>query len=210
MRGRCALWRERRQRERRDSQRARGDRGRAGRGRNCRSSRRRRGRRAMRSIAPCGISKPSWPVCAPMCWRGSIAWRWRSRPHAVAGKRPRRWRRRRRRPLARPVLKVKLGGAGDPARIAGRAGGGARGALASVDANQAGRLEDCPTFAACQAAGVASSNSHRRRAPMRRWRRRGRPVPGCADESVHDRAGLDPLHATATIASTSSSRRQAG
>ncbi len=94
---------------------------------------------------------------------------------------------------ARPVLKVKLGGAGDPARIAAVRAAAPEAHLI-VDANEAWRPEDLPEFfAACQAAGVAlieqplPAGADAALATIRR------PVPVCADESVHDRAELAAL-----------------
>ncbi len=98
-----------------------------------------------------------------------------------------------RRAGGRPLLKVKLAGAGDEARLlAVRAG--APDAMLIVDANEAWLPEDLARMIdACAAAGVAlieqplpagadaalASVEHR--------------VPICADESVHDRAGLASL-----------------
>jgi L-alanine-DL-glutamate epimerase-like enolase superfamily enzyme len=93
----------------------------------------------------------------------------------------------------RPVLKVKLAGAGDPARLkAVRAA--APEAELIVDANEAWTPENLEVnFAACAEAGVALVEQ-----PLpadadallavKRW-----PVPVCADESVHDRHGLAAL-----------------
>ncbi len=93
----------------------------------------------------------------------------------------------------RPVLKIKLAGAGDPARIAAvRAA--APDAELIVDANEAWTQDDlAPCFAACAAAGVALVEQ-----PLPAGRDSAlasikRPIPVCADESVHDRAGLAAL-----------------
>lgn len=93
----------------------------------------------------------------------------------------------------RPLLKVKLGGAGDPERIAAVRDGAPDSSLI-VDANEAWTddlLEPC--LAACRAAGVELIEQ---------------PLPAgkddaltgldagillCADESVHDRSTLDAL-----------------
>jgi L-alanine-DL-glutamate epimerase-like enolase superfamily enzyme len=95
----------------------------------------------------------------------------------------------------RPVLKVKLAGAGDAERLAAvRAA--APDAELIVDANEAWRPETLDeNFAACAAAGVSLVEQ-----PLpsgadsalegRRW-----PVAVCADESVHDRNGLAALRA---------------
>ena len=91
------------------------------------------------------------------------------------------------------MLKVKLAGAGDPERLAAvRAA--APDAELIVDANEAWRPEDLEGIFRRLRGGRAWrwSNSRCRPATMRRWRRK-RPVPVCADESVHDRAGLAAL-----------------
>ncbi|WP_374547321.1 N-acetyl-D-Glu racemase DgcA [Rhodoblastus sp.] len=93
----------------------------------------------------------------------------------------------------RPVLKVKLAGAGDSARLAAVRAAAPEAELI-VDANEAWRPENLDeNFAACAAAGVALVEQ-----PLpagadallaeRRW-----PVAICADESVHDRKGLAAL-----------------
>ena len=94
---------------------------------------------------------------------------------------------------ARPVLKIKLAGAGDPERIAAvrRA---APEAQLIVDANEAWAESDLAGhFAACAAAGVALIEQ-----PLPAGRDEAlahliRPIPVCADESVHDREGLEAL-----------------
>ena len=93
----------------------------------------------------------------------------------------------------RPVLKIKLAGEGDSARLAAVRKAAPEAELI-VDANEAWRPEDLEqNFAACAEAGVALVEQ-----PLpaqadsalaaRRW-----PVPVCADESVHDRHGLAEL-----------------
>jgi L-alanine-DL-glutamate epimerase-like enolase superfamily enzyme len=93
----------------------------------------------------------------------------------------------------RPVLKVKLAGEGDAARLAAVRVGAPDSELI-VDANEAWRPENLDeNFAACAAAGVSLVEQ-----PLpagaddalagRRW-----PVAVCADESVHDREGLAAL-----------------
>lgn len=93
----------------------------------------------------------------------------------------------------RPLLKVKLAGAGDPARIAAVRAAAPEATLV-VDANEswsAATLEE--NLAACAAAGVAlveqplPAGADASLAAIRR------PIPVCADESVHDRAGLAAL-----------------
>ncbi|MCJ2014572.1 N-acetyl-D-Glu racemase DgcA [Methylobacterium sp. J-076] len=94
---------------------------------------------------------------------------------------------------ARPLLKVKLGGDGDPARIAAvRAG--APGARLIVDANEAWRPENLEAnLAACVAAGVALIEQPLPADADALLAGIPHPVPICADESLHDRAGLDAL-----------------
>ncbi len=93
----------------------------------------------------------------------------------------------------RPLLKIKLAGHDDSARLAAVRAAAPEAELI-VDANEAWPPEDLErNFAACAAAGVAMVEQ-----PLpaqqdsllaeRRW-----PVPVCADESVHDRQGLEAL-----------------
>ena len=93
----------------------------------------------------------------------------------------------------RPVLKIKLAGAGDPARIAAvRAA--APDAQLIVDANEAWAEADLEShFAACAAAGVALVEQPLPAGQDAALARVTRPIPVCADESVHDRAGLAAL-----------------
>ena len=93
----------------------------------------------------------------------------------------------------RPLLKVKLGGSGDEARIAAvrRAAPNAR---LIVDANEAWAEADLePTMAACAAAGVElieqplPAGSDAALSAIRRV------VPVCADESLHTAADLPAL-----------------
>ena len=93
----------------------------------------------------------------------------------------------------RPILKVKLGGPGDPARIAA-VRGAAPGARLLVDANEAWTPETLgANFAACAAAGVElveqplPAGQDEALAGMRR------PVAVCADESLHVAADLPRL-----------------
>ena len=94
---------------------------------------------------------------------------------------------------ARPLLKVKLGGAGDPERLAAvrRA---APGAELIVDANEGWTEADlAENIAACAEAGVTlveqplPADNDAALATM------ARPLKMCADESVHDRASLARL-----------------
>jgi L-alanine-DL-glutamate epimerase-like enolase superfamily enzyme len=96
---------------------------------------------------------------------------------------------------ARPLLKVKLGGDGDPARIAAVRAAAPHAELI-VDANEGwtpANLE--ANLAACAAAGVTlieqplPASSDDALAAVRR------PIPVCADESVHDRGSLAALRA---------------
>lgn len=93
----------------------------------------------------------------------------------------------------RPLLKIKLGGDGDEARIAAVR----RAALDSeliVDANEAwtaGNLER--HLAACAAAGVTMVEQPLPAGQDEVLARIKRPVAVCADESVHDRASLEGL-----------------
>ncbi|GJE10148.1 MULTISPECIES: N-acetyl-D-Glu racemase DgcA [Methylobacterium] len=93
----------------------------------------------------------------------------------------------------RPLLKVKLGGDGDPERIAAVRAGAPEARLI-VDANEAWRPENLEAnLTACLEAGVvlieqplpADADALLTEIPH--------PVPICADESLHDRAGLDAL-----------------
>jgi len=94
---------------------------------------------------------------------------------------------------ARPLLKIKLGGAGDPERIAAvrRA---APDAELIVDANEGWRPESLAiNLAACAAAGVTLIEQPLPAAEDAALAAIARPVPVCADESVHDRATLRTL-----------------
>jgi L-alanine-DL-glutamate epimerase-like enolase superfamily enzyme len=95
---------------------------------------------------------------------------------------------------ARPLLKVKLGGPDDAACIAA-VRHAAPDAELIVDANEAWRPDILATqFAACADAGVTlieqplPANDDGALATI------ARPVPVCADESVHDRASLAALY----------------
>jgi L-alanine-DL-glutamate epimerase-like enolase superfamily enzyme len=93
----------------------------------------------------------------------------------------------------RPLLKIKLGGAGDPARIAAvrRA---APNASLIVDANEAWSVEDLPGhLAACADAGVMLIEQPLPAGADAALASIKRPVPICADESVHDRGTLSSL-----------------
>ncbi len=93
----------------------------------------------------------------------------------------------------RPVLKIKLAGAGDPERIAAVRAAAPDSQLI-VDANEAWAEADLEThFAACAAAGVALVEQPLPAGKDAALARVKRPIPVCADESVHDRAGLAAL-----------------
>ncbi len=93
----------------------------------------------------------------------------------------------------RPVLKVKLAGAGDAERLAAVRAAAPESELI-VDANEAWRPENLEeNFSACAAAGVALVEQplpagDDSALAMKKW-----PVAICADESVHDRNGLAGL-----------------
>ena len=94
---------------------------------------------------------------------------------------------------ARPLLKVKLGGARDPERIAA-VRNAAPGAELIVDANEGWRAENLSAnLAACAAAGVTLIEQPLPAADDAALAAIARPVPVCADESVHDRATLRTL-----------------
>ena len=93
----------------------------------------------------------------------------------------------------RPLLKVKLGGDGDEARIAA-VRKAAPDAELIVDANEAwtdGNLER--HLAACASAGVTLVEQPLAAGQDAALAGIKRPVAVCADESVHDRASLDGL-----------------
>jgi L-alanine-DL-glutamate epimerase-like enolase superfamily enzyme len=93
----------------------------------------------------------------------------------------------------RPLLKIKLGGDGDEARIAAvrRA---APDTELIVDANEAWRADNLGRhLAACAAAGVTLVEQPLPAGQDEALARVARPVPVCADESVHDRASLTDL-----------------
>ncbi|SFK52179.1 N-acetyl-D-Glu racemase DgcA [Methylorubrum salsuginis] len=93
----------------------------------------------------------------------------------------------------RPLLKVKLGGEGDPERIAAVRRGAPDSRLI-VDANEAWRAETIESnLAACEAAGVALIEQPLPADDDGLLADISRRIPICADESLHDRAGLDAL-----------------
>jgi L-alanine-DL-glutamate epimerase-like enolase superfamily enzyme len=94
---------------------------------------------------------------------------------------------------ARKLLKVKLGGAGDTERIrAVRAA--APNAELIVDANEAWRADNlAANLAACAEAGVTLVEQPLPVGDDGALASLARPIPVCADESVHDRASLSSL-----------------
>lgn len=93
----------------------------------------------------------------------------------------------------RPLLKVKLAGEGDEARLAAVREGAPRATLI-VDANEAWREETLMAqLAACARFGVALVEQPLPAGRDDMLARIAHPLPICADESVHDRASLAPL-----------------
>ena len=98
-----------------------------------------------------------------------------------------------RRAAHRPLLKVKLGGRGDPERIAAVRRGAPESRLI-VDANEAWTPETIrDNLLACAAAGVALIEQPLPAGEDGLLAEIDRTIPICADESLHDRAGLDAL-----------------
>jgi len=99
------------------------------------------------------------------------------------------------RAAARPLLKVKLGAADgdDPKRVAAVRRAAPRSELI-VDANE-GWSDDnlAHNLAACADAGVTLIEQPLPEGRDAALARMKRPIPVCADESVHDRASLDAL-----------------
>ncbi|HXW42250.1 MAG TPA: N-acetyl-D-Glu racemase DgcA [Xanthobacteraceae bacterium] len=98
------------------------------------------------------------------------------------------------RAASRPLLKVKLGGGDDDGRRIAAVRRAAPKAELIVDANE-GWSDDnlARNLDACAAAGVTLIEQplpERRDGALSRLKR---PIPVCADESVHDRASLDAL-----------------
>ncbi len=93
----------------------------------------------------------------------------------------------------RALLKVKLGGEGDPARILAVRRAAPRAELI-VDANEAWTAENLPdNLAACAQAGVTLVEQPLPADGDDMLARITRPLPVCADESVHARASLPAL-----------------
>jgi L-Ala-D/L-Glu epimerase / N-acetyl-D-glutamate racemase len=94
---------------------------------------------------------------------------------------------------SRQVLKVKLGGDGDAARIRA-VRKAAPAAELIVDANEAWRSDTLgANLAACAAAGVTLVEQPLPAGDDAALSTIARPIPVCADESVHDRASLAAL-----------------
>jgi L-Ala-D/L-Glu epimerase / N-acetyl-D-glutamate racemase len=93
----------------------------------------------------------------------------------------------------RPLLKIKLGGEGDPARVAAVRRAAPKAELI-VDANESwtgSNLER--NLEACAAAGVTLVEQPLPAGQDGLLAKIRRPIPVCADESVHDRKSLDGL-----------------
>jgi len=93
----------------------------------------------------------------------------------------------------RPLLKIKLGGAGDPVRIAAVRRAAPRAELI-VDANEGWRADNlAENLAACAAAGVTLIEQPLPANDDGALTQIDRSIPLCADESAHDRASLAAL-----------------
>jgi L-alanine-DL-glutamate epimerase-like enolase superfamily enzyme len=93
----------------------------------------------------------------------------------------------------RPLLKIKLGQAGDPARITAVRGAAPEAELI-VDANEGWNSENlAENIAACAAAGVTLIEQPLPAGDDAALASIAHPLPICADESVHDRASLAAL-----------------
>lgn len=93
----------------------------------------------------------------------------------------------------RPLLKVKLGGEGDPARIAAVRAGAPNSRIV-VDANEAWRAETLgANLAACEAAGVELIEQPLPAGEDAALAGVKTPITICADESIHDAASLAHL-----------------
>jgi L-Ala-D/L-Glu epimerase len=93
----------------------------------------------------------------------------------------------------RPLLKIKLGGAGDAARLAAIRDAAPQSQLI-VDANEAWTEADLEAnLAVCAEAGVTLVEQPLPAGQDEALARIDRPLAVCADESVHDRASLEGL-----------------
>ena len=94
---------------------------------------------------------------------------------------------------ARALLKIKLGGDGDPERIAAVRHAAPQAELIA-DANEGwNELNLAANLAACAAAGVALVEQPLPAGRDQALAEIGRPVPVCADESAHEHASLPAL-----------------
>jgi L-alanine-DL-glutamate epimerase-like enolase superfamily enzyme len=94
---------------------------------------------------------------------------------------------------ARKLLKIKLGGPGDAGRIAAVRAAAPRAEMI-VDANEGWTADNlAANLAACAAAGVTLVEQPLPAHADAALASIARPIPVCADESVHDRAGLAAL-----------------
>jgi L-alanine-DL-glutamate epimerase-like enolase superfamily enzyme len=94
---------------------------------------------------------------------------------------------------ARKLLKVKLGGGDDAARIRAVRAAAPHPELI-VDANEGWRADDlAANLTACAAVGVTLIEQPLPANDDAALAQVGRPIPVCADESVHDRASLSRL-----------------
>lgn len=93
----------------------------------------------------------------------------------------------------RPLLKVKLGGEGDPARIKAVRAGAPKSRII-VDANEAWRAETLgANLAACEAAGVELIEQPLPAGQDEALKGVSTKIAICADESIHDAASLSHL-----------------
>ncbi len=98
------------------------------------------------------------------------------------------------RAASRPLLKVKLGGGGDDGERIATVRRAAPKAELIVDANEGWGEHDLQrNLAACADAGVTLIEQPLPEGRDAALARIARPIPICADESVHDRASLDAL-----------------
>src|SRR5262245_49663727 len=94
---------------------------------------------------------------------------------------------------SRALLKIKLGAEGDTARIAAVRAAAPRSTLI-VDANEGWNDDNlAANFAACAEAGVALIEQPLPQGKDQALGRMKRPIPVCADESVHDHASFPTL-----------------
>jgi len=91
---------------------------------------------------------------------------------------------------SRALLKIKLGGEGDPARIAAVRAAAPK-AILIVDANEGWNEANLvANFAACAEAGVVLVEQPLPEGQDQALAQMQRPIPVCADESIHDRSSL--------------------